>query len=81
MSSCGRRRSSRAHRGLDGYWHGVPLHMQPPDEQSVNEQFAPGAQAIRQLPEEQLTLQVAPAGHDVLQCPLEHSTVHGPLPQ
>jgi hypothetical protein len=57
------------------------VHVHPPHEQSVNEQLAPGAQARTHPPEEQATLQVAPLGHEVLQCPLEHSTVQLPLPQ
>jgi hypothetical protein len=34
-----------------------------------------------QLPDEQSTLHVAPGGQDVLQWPLEHCTLHDPLPQ
>ncbi len=49
--------------------------------QLENEQVAPCAQASWQPPDEQATVHVAPLGHDVLQWPLEQSTVHEPSPQ
>jgi hypothetical protein len=55
--------------------------VQPPAPHVENEQVAPGAQASWQPPDEQATVHVAPLGHDVLQWPLEHSTVHVPSPQ
>ena len=69
------------HRGQTVYWHPAPVHMQPPDEQSGKEQCEPGEQASMQPPDEHMTMQVAPTGQDVLQCPLEQSTTHFPLPQ
>jgi hypothetical protein len=57
------------------------VHVQLPGAQLENEQLAPGAHARTQPPPEQATVHVAPLGHDVLQWPLEQSTLQSPLPQ
>lgn len=57
------------------------MHLQPPAEQSETMQRAPAPQASSQSPPEQLTVHEPPLGHDVLQWPDEHATLHVPAPQ
>jgi hypothetical protein len=57
------------------------VHVQEPAGQFVNEQVDPCAHASAHPPAEQSTLHVAPAGHDVLQWPLEQATWQVPSPQ
>jgi hypothetical protein len=57
------------------------VHVHDPAEHPVNEQLDPCAHASSQPPAGQLTVHVAPLGQEVLQCPLEQSTLHAPSPQ
>lgn len=58
-----------------------PVHEHPPAEQSEKEHVAPCPHARTHPPLGHETVQVAPAGHEVLQWPEEQSTVHAPSPQ
>jgi hypothetical protein len=57
------------------------VHVHEPEGHAVNEQLDPCAQARSHPPPEQATVQVAPPGHEVLQWPLEQSTLQVPAPQ
>jgi hypothetical protein len=57
------------------------VQVHDPAGQFVKEQVAPCAHARVHWPDEQSTVHVAPAGHEVLQCPLEHATSQVPAPQ